>query len=380
MSAVLDFPALPDTTPTTAVALLSIKDNVLAQFRATEAALRALAEKYRAVAFDVSTPKGLAAAREARNELREQGRYAVQRAETRIKGEVNELKKAMSDEAARLVAIVAPVEEHVDQQIKARETQIAAEKAERERIEAERIAGHERGLAVIRGYVRCAVGLSAERIALGIDALRAMSFGAAWEEFAPLAEQARASTISDLERMHAAAAERAAEAARLEAQRMEQERIAAAQRAESERLAAQAAELKRQADELAEARRLEGERLSAQVSGNPGELMAGPSAPASEERCFIGRVWDEANKAAEKPIIAVEVDTTPPPAPPAQEEPPTLLLGVIAARLGFPLRQDFIEQRLGVQSSGRQKAAVLFHESDWPRIKQALIDYVRALP
>jgi len=65
-------PAVASVTP-------SIKETVLAQFKDAEVSILALAEKYRAVAFDVTTTKGMNEAKAARLELREKGRFAVQR-------------------------------------------------------------------------------------------------------------------------------------------------------------------------------------------------------------------------------------------------------------------------------------------------------------
>ena len=170
----IEFPEIEDpvvAAPATAIAPLSIKATVLAQFSATETSLRALAEKYRAVAFDVSTPKGMNEAKAARLDLRENGRFMVERAEKKIKAEVNDLKATMSAEVDRLVSIVRPTEDAIDGQIKAREEQIAAEKAEAERraaealrLEAERKQRHEDGIATLAGYVDKARGKTAAQI------------------------------------------------------------------------------------------------------------------------------------------------------------------------------------------------------------------------
>ena len=64
--------------------------------------------------------------------------------------------------------------------------------------------------------------------------------------------------------------------------------------------------------------------------------------------------------------------------PPAADEAPTLKLGQIADRLGFALRGDFIS-RLGIEPAGRDKAAVLYRESQWPLIKSALVKHIGSL-
>ena len=224
----------------------SIKDTVLAQFKAAEVEILALAEKYRAVAYDVTSTKGMDAAKAARLELRERGRFAVQRAEKSVKSDVNDLKRVMADEVERLVAIVQPVEEAIDAQIKAEEARKAAAKAERDRIEAERVAAHEAGIAKILGYLaRCqGADMTAERIAKGIDMLAGVSFGPEWQEFAAPAANAQGETLAAMRTLHAHVVEREEEARRVEAARIEREAEQDRQAAENARVAAELAELR----------------------------------------------------------------------------------------------------------------------------------------
>lgn len=248
----------PAPTPVATVPA-TLKQTVLAQFQATEASLLLLAAKYRDVAFDCSTPKGLATAKAARLDLRENGRYLVERAEKRIKADVNELKAVVSDEVARLVSMVRPVEDNVHEQIQAREAEIAREKAERERIEAERVAKLQAGIDAIRSYVERAAGLPSERIAKGIAQLEALTFPVeAWAEFAVPAANAQCETLERLRGLHAQAMQ--AEADKAEAERLRAEHaaqaaeLAALRKAEAERKAAEDAA---RAAELAEAKRQE---------------------------------------------------------------------------------------------------------------------------
>ena len=223
----------------------SIKSTMLAQFKGTEAGLLALAEKYRAVAFDVKTTKGMAEAVAARADLRDNGRLALTRAEKQVKSDVNDLKRVMSEEVDRLVAIVKPVEDAIDAQIKAEETRKAAAKAERERIEGERLAGHRERLAKIGGYLTLCQqpGMTAARMEAGIAKLAAVTFGPDWQEFAVPAANLQCETLEAMRKLHAAAVEREAEAVRLEAQREEQSRIAEQQAEAQRQLDAQAATL-----------------------------------------------------------------------------------------------------------------------------------------
>lgn len=250
-------PALVAVVPPVAALPLTIKETVLAQFAVAEKAVVALAEKYRAVAFDVTTTKGMTEAKAARQDLRENGRFLVQRAEKSVKDDVNSLKKVMADEVERIVGIVKPVEDAIDAQIKAEEERKAAAKAERERIEAERVAAHEAGIAKIRAYLaHCQQpGMTAERIGKGIDMLAAVTFGPEWQEFAVKAAEAQAETLTAMRELHTAAVEREAAAAQAEADRIareaEQQRQAEENARVAAELAAQKAALDAQAAELA---------------------------------------------------------------------------------------------------------------------------------
>jgi len=55
--------------------------------------------------------------------------------------------------------------------------------------------------------------------------------------------------------------------------------------------------------------------------------------------------------------------------------PPSLRLGQIAERLGFSLTADFLAS-LGFAAAGRDRAAVLYHEADFPAICTALIGHI----
>jgi predicted phage-related endonuclease len=63
-------------------------------------------------------------------------------------------------------------------------------------------------------------------------------------------------------------------------------------------------------------------------------------------------------------------------APAAPVTPPSLKLGEIGARLGFALPADFLK-RLGFEPAGRDRSAILFHESQFPAICAALVAHVQ---
>ena len=215
----------------------TLKATALASFVAIRSHAAKLAEKYRAVAYDVTTPKGMAAAKDARLELREDGRFAVQRLRDRLKDEANDLKRVVTDEAEAVIRIIAPVEDAIHAQITAEEERKKAEKAEAARILAERQQKQSEGVAGIRAYLsraQTAADMTAERVGNGIKMLEAMTF-AADDWLDPVAAaNAQCETLEGLRTLQATLKAREEEAARLEAQRQQQE----AERAELERQAA----------------------------------------------------------------------------------------------------------------------------------------------
>jgi hypothetical protein len=207
-------------------------------------------------------------------------------------------------------------------------------------------------------------------------------------------------------------AEAAAEAARVAAERVELEalRAAAAEQArlakiESDRVAAeQAVEAKRLAD-LAEAQdrearvkaetaaadlralaaaQVERERVAAQVKA---QLEAQAAQLAADRKAFEDERAAEAKAKADAEAAKATVAVDPPPvseeqgadsvAPAATWPWPCLRLGQISERLGFALTADFL-RGLGFEPAARDKAAMLYHERDFPSICAALIRHISA--
>jgi len=392
----------PAVQPAATVAHSSIKDAVLAQFKDAEVIVIGLADKYRDVAFDVTTPKGMKEAIAARADLRDNGRLFVTKAETRIKADVNDLKRVMSSEVDRLVAIVKPVEDAVDAQIKAEEQRKAAEKAERDRIAAEKAAAHQAKIAKIRAAAENAKGISSERIKNGIAMVEGLAFGVECEDFLGQYEQAKDETLTS---MRASLAEaQAREAA--EAQRLENERVAAELAAQRAALEAQAAEIRRQAEAVETARvsKVHGivftfpdpeEEARAQREAQQAEAKRtqAENDQAAAQRTSLAQAQAEIVKGTElacglpletehamneaRAVIATKSDVRAVPMGlPATNEPATLKLGAIGERLGFTLTEAFVSEVLGVKASGKDKRAVLYRESDFPRICDALVRHI----
>lgn len=62
----------------------------------------------------------------------------------------------------------------------------------------------------------------------------------------------------------------------------------------------------------------------------------------------------------------------------APATPPSLRLGQISERLGFSLTADFL-RTLGFEPAGRERAAVLYHEADFPRMCAALVKHISSV-
>lgn len=278
MTEVLEYPPLVDApSALTPIAVASrsaitIKEAAVTHLRAQEPTILALVERYRAVALVLDTPKGLAAGQAALTEVRENGRFAVQRARDATKDLLNAAKKDVEIEADRLIALIKPTEEHIEGQVSARKAVLAAEKAERERlaaeaarVEAERVAHHRSELAKIASYPDQARGQPAAKLAGAIEFVRNLTFGPEWEEFCDDAANARDDAVAKLTAMHTAAVAQEAEAARLEAQRVENARVAAEQAETQRKLDEQAAALKQRQDDIDRMERKAQERRDAEA-------------------------------------------------------------------------------------------------------------------
>lgn len=320
---------------TTSIAPLSIKDTVLAQFSEAQQTITALASRYQNVVFDVATPKGMREALAARAELRDNGRFFLTRAEKRIKGEVNDLKRVMAEKVEELVAIVQPVEDAVDAQIKAEEQRKAAEKAELARIEGERVAAHQAGLAKLRGYVAQAKGQPLEKIERAFEVLAATVIGPEWQEFAGQAEDLRQSVVSELRGL-----------ADLELQRLENERQAAL-------VAAERAALQKEREELEAARRAQ----AAPAPAAPVEFFAPPAVP---------------------PVPPSQPTPSPQPAPVA-DVGTACTLGQINTRIALWQTSVAQLEQLGFTPVATAKAAKLYRESDVLDIYAAMVRHLQSL-
>jgi predicted phage-related endonuclease len=180
--------------------------------------------------------------------------------------------------------------------------------------------------------------------------------------------------IAEEERIKAEAA--AAETARLA--KVEADRIAE-EAAQAERARVQA-DTKRQLDEqaariAAENKAATTELKDAQANPAGAELSPGPAVAQTNAATPatlhpVSQQAAVASAALSDPGF-LEVRTHP-------TTPPTLRLGQIADRLGFSLTADFL-RTLGFEPAARDKAAMLYHEREFPSICAALIRHIGAV-
>ena len=107
------------------------------EYSQTEQALAELRQRYEGATFDLSTTAGDKAARAARAEVKGYS-VALEAKRKEIKAPALEHCRLIDAEAARITEELLKLEKPIDEQIKADEQRIAAEKAENARIEAER--------------------------------------------------------------------------------------------------------------------------------------------------------------------------------------------------------------------------------------------------
>lgn len=268
-------------------AIVTFEQFAVAPLEAIRAGLVALAGKYDRVAFDLKTPKGLEEAKAARHDLRENGRYAVQRAGKKFKDDANAAKKKADALVIELAAIVEPVEDKLDAAIKAREAEIEAEREAKRQAEAARVQKHRDAIANIRAYLTHAQqpGMTSLRIAGGMKMLGEVAVDASFEEFQGPALAAQVETLKAMRELHERVLGDEMKATEVEAQRIENERVAAENArvaAENARIAAELAAAQA-AQQNAQAREAEG-----LVPGTPGpcassEAESATASPSGDE-------------------------------------------------------------------------------------------------
>ena len=203
-----------DTAPTLTLtpaaaasrAVMTVREATLARFSPAEIHVTDMADRYKGAKWDTSTPKGLAAAKAARLEMREQGRFLVQRLVEETKSVLNDMKADVATEGERLIAILKPAEDAAHAAIEAQKAidEEAAEKKKKAAADAAaRVAKFNADIEVIAAYPTKAEGKPSANIAAGIKYVQGLDVSAEkWFEFTPRATAAKDEALKALEALH----------------------------------------------------------------------------------------------------------------------------------------------------------------------------------
>lgn len=224
------------------LAKIDLKDVALAQFGDWQAQVQAAKGAFTNVVQDLSTQAKIEEVKSTRWRLIGQPRADARKVAAALKSKLASVSKAIGTELETAVKAFDAAEVLITPQIEAAEAKLAAEKAEKDRIENARKQKHLDNIAVIASYVDQAAGLPIDRIEKGIAYVQGIDVSAqVFEEFAARAAEQKQVTIERMQQMVVdLRAKAAAEALRLENERIaaelaEQRRLMAEQQAEIER-------------------------------------------------------------------------------------------------------------------------------------------------
>lgn len=295
---------------------------MIAEYNPVAAALATLQAKYKNTVFDVTTAKGMDAAKVVRAEIKGY-RTKLEAIRTQIKAPHLERGRAIDAEAKAITAALTALEDPVDAQIKARESEIEAEKAAKLAAEVERVATIRTRIDAITDVAARAVGKSSIEVQAKINMVTGLVMDEAhYAELLPLAIQAKESTLYKLGEILAERKALEAEQERIKAEREELEQLRRAQAVQREKDEAEA-RAKREAEEKAreaaaaearakqeaeitaqrEAREREEAEHRARREAELAEIEAQRQA-AAREQAERDRVAREAREAEEKRIAA----------------------------------------------------------------------------
>lgn len=219
-----------------------------------EKMLQSLAEKHKAIT-QISNPAGYQDAQSARMELRN-ARVDLEKKGKAAREDAQLFSKAVIAEEKRLIEIIKPEEERIDQLQIAWDEKIAAEKKAREEAELKRVAAIRSHIDRFRSVSGSLVGKPSQDISSRLDQLKAELIDPEfYAEFYQEAKDAHLIAVGQVHALLVSTVEQEAEFAKIVAERVELERLrkeqADREAAERERIAA---ETKRQAEEQAAAR------------------------------------------------------------------------------------------------------------------------------
>lgn len=228
------------------------------EYSATEAALAELRERIGKTVHDVTTTKGMDAAKKDRAEVRGY-RTSLEKLRVELKAPALERSRLIDAEAKRITAELQAIEGPIDEQIKSEEKRKEDERLAKIAAEEARVAGIRNLIAsTFTDNVVALARADSVTIAKAVAAMTATPIGDEYAELATDAERAKADTLAKLDELCGAAAAREAEEARLKAER---EELARLREADAKRVAAEKAE----SDRLA---KIESDRVAAERAEN----------------------------------------------------------------------------------------------------------------
>ena len=256
---------------------------------------RELAARYKDVAFNVRTVKGLDEAKAARQALREEVRYPMQKLRDERSKMLGTMQRQANASADALIEEVEGYERPIHEQIHAEEQRKESERREREEAEQRRRQGHLDAIAAIYQMVTDASGFDSKELLGVISAAQEILVDEGYEEFQGQAQQAKDEALRQLQGLLVAAL---AEEAELEEIRRQQAALAEAQqkleadrRAQAERdrhlaerekvLAENEARQKAEAESLARAKQERAEAVGRRVEELRSIATGDTAAPAT---------------------------------------------------------------------------------------------------
>ena len=228
----------------------------IAEYTETAAALADLRQRHQGVVYDVTQPKEMKKAKEARAELRGL-RVALEKKRQELKAPVLERGRLLDSEAKRITEELVALEEPIDIQIKAEEARAEAERLAQLEAERQRVEAIQQKIQTLRDVAASLVGKPSVIIQGRLERLR--SEAPTEEEFAEhflTAQDAHTAAVARVEQQLQAQRDHEAEQRRIQQEREELERV----RAENERLQRDAEKRRRADEERAAAARAEQER------------------------------------------------------------------------------------------------------------------------
>ena len=180
--------------------LINVQNSVAA-FDKVVAGLTILQEQYGGIVFDVSTTKGLEAAKNARAAVREP-RYELERVRKAAKEPLLNLGKQLDNRAKSINMAILEIETPIDDQIKNEETRKEAEKQAKIDAELKRVENIKSIISTIHNMPHQALNRTALEVSKLIDIAESTIIDDSLEEFKEEATAALSKTIIALKDIH----------------------------------------------------------------------------------------------------------------------------------------------------------------------------------